>query len=214
MFFLFSSDIFITLRIYAITSGKTIFVVYFGTLALARLTVALATSFVKAPTVANFPSIPVVDVTHLCVIVIDLQFKLVPNSIATAFELSAFLVIVWYTYRNKSTLKFSALVRTMITEATIYFLAMVALQTYVQLSLSLGKGTDQNLPPIAYGLINPILTMRFAVSLKKSADPTSQREWQVMHFSAINFVSGPPPAAMGAHPEDIEMDGQLQFREP
>ena len=52
-------------------------------------------------------------------------------------ELSAFLVIVWYTYRNKSTLKFSALIRTMITEATIYFLAMVALQTSVQISLSL-----------------------------------------------------------------------------
>jgi len=54
-------------------------------------------------------------------------------------ESSAFLVIIWYTYRNKSTLKFSALIRTMVTEATIYFLAMVALQTYVQLSLSLTK---------------------------------------------------------------------------
>jgi len=102
MFFLVSSDIFITLRcaefhsalpgwlmrrrprIYAITSGKTIFAVYFGTLALARLTVALATSFTTAPTIANFPPLPV-DATHLCVIVIDLQFKLAPNSIATAF---------------------------------------------------------------------------------------------------------------------------------
>jgi len=218
MFFLFSSDIFITLRIYAITSGKKIFAIYFGTLALTRLTVALATSFLKSPVIANFPPLPI-DATHLCVVVIDLQFKLVPNSIATAFESSAFLVIAWYTYRNKSTLKFSALIRTMVTEATIYFLAMVALQTYVQLSLSLTKGTDQNLPPIAYGLINPILTMRFAVSLKRSADPNSEREWQLMHFSAINFVSA-PPRATNAHPEDIEMDPvdpvnhELEFREP
>ena len=52
-------------------------------------------------------------------------------------ELSAFLVIVRYTYRNKSTLRFSALIRTMVKDATIYFLAMVAMQTYVQLSLYL-----------------------------------------------------------------------------
>jgi len=61
--------------------------------------------------------------------------------------------------------------------------------------------------------------MRFAVSLKRSADPNSEREWQLMHFSAINFNSVHPPAT-NAHPEDIEMDpvghvnDGLQFREP
>jgi len=49
-------------------------------------------------------------------------------------ELSAFLVIVLGAYRNKGTLKFSALVRTIVTEATIYFFVMVAAQTYIQLS--------------------------------------------------------------------------------
>ena len=52
-------------------------------------------------------------------------------------ELSAFLVICWYTYRNKTALKFSGLVRTIIAEATIYFLAMIAVQMYVQISLNL-----------------------------------------------------------------------------
>ena len=50
-------------------------------------------------------------------------------------ELSAFLVVVQYTYRHKSTLKFSALIRTMVAEATVYFLAMTAFQIYAQLSL-------------------------------------------------------------------------------
>ena len=54
-------------------------------------------------------------------------------------ELSAFLVIAWYTYRNKAALKFSALVRTIASEATMYFLVMVAVQTYIQMSLSLMK---------------------------------------------------------------------------
>ena len=52
-------------------------------------------------------------------------------------ELSAFLVIVWYTYRNISTLKFSTIIRTIVTEATIYFLAMIAIQIYIELSLIL-----------------------------------------------------------------------------
>jgi len=51
-------------------------------------------------------------------------------------ELSAFLVVAWYTYRNKAVLKLSALVRTIVSEATIYFLVMVAVQTYIQISLS------------------------------------------------------------------------------
>ena len=59
-------------------------------------------------------------------------------------ELSAFLVVVQYTYRHKSTLKFSALIRTMIAEATIYFLAMTALQIYALLSLVVMK--VQSLP--------------------------------------------------------------------
>ena len=54
-------------------------------------------------------------------------------------DISAFLVIVWYTYYHKSALKFSALIRTIVTEATIYFLAMIALQMYVQLSLNFMK---------------------------------------------------------------------------
>ena len=51
-------------------------------------------------------------------------------------DLSAFLVIVQYTYRNKGALKFSALARTVVAEATIYFLAMIAVQVYIQLSLN------------------------------------------------------------------------------
>jgi len=45
-------------------------------------------------------------------------------------ELSAFIVIVWNVYHLNRGLKFSALVRTIITEATVYFLAMIALQIY------------------------------------------------------------------------------------
>ena len=52
-------------------------------------------------------------------------------------ELSAFLVIAWCAYRNMSTLKLSVVIRTIVTEATIYFLAMVAMQIYVQISFVL-----------------------------------------------------------------------------
>jgi hypothetical protein len=51
-------------------------------------------------------------------------------------DLSAFLVIAWYAYRNRGALKVSALIRTFVTDSTLYFLAMVAGQLYMQLSLS------------------------------------------------------------------------------
>lgn len=49
-------------------------------------------------------------------------------------DLSAFLVVAWCAYRNISTVKLSVVVRTIVAEATMYFLAMVAVQIYVQLS--------------------------------------------------------------------------------
>ena len=61
-------------------------------------------------------------------------------------ELSAFLVIGWYTYRNRSMLKFSVLARTIFTEATAYFIATMVLQVYVQLSLRLMKVQSPSLP--------------------------------------------------------------------
>ena len=87
----------------------------------------------------------------------DLQAHVGSKSIGTAFgtlfpvagvkllivgnhvDLSAFLVIVWHTYGNKSTLEFSALVRTLVTEATVYFPVMISVQIYTQLSLSFMK---------------------------------------------------------------------------
>lgn len=55
--------------------------------------------------------------------------------------------------------------------------------------------------------LNPILTMRFAISLKRSADPNGGREWQLTHSSSVNFASGPllDTWVSGIH-ENIEMD--------
>jgi len=43
-------------------------------------------------------------------------------------ELPAFLVVAWCASCNRGVLKFSAVIRTIVAEATIYFLAMVAVQ--------------------------------------------------------------------------------------
>lgn len=207
VFFLLSSDIFITLRIYAISLGNRMLVAYFGTMALARLTLSLASSFANPIAVVNLPRIPEIDAFNLCGLIIDLRFKLVPNAIGTAFELSAFLVIIWYTYHNKSALKLSALIRTIAAEATMYFLVMVAAQTYVQISLSFTTGTAQQLSFLAYGLLNPVLTMRFAISLKRSADPEGGEEWQVKHFSTARFASRHlSDSEVSDNHIDIEMD--------
>jgi len=204
MIFLLSSDTFIVLRVYAITFRNKRLAVYFGTLILARFTIGLVAAFIKPPTILEFPLVPV-DAFNQCATIVNLHLMLIPSSLGTAFELSAFLVIAWYTYRNKSALKFSALVRTIISEATIYFLVMIALQTYIQLSLSIMQGPDQELSFLAYGLITPILTMRFAVSLKRSADPEAGQGWRVAHFSSANFTNSSPATQVAAVRDNIEM---------
>jgi hypothetical protein len=55
--------------------------------------------------------------------------------------------------------------------------------------------------------LNPVLTMRFALSLKRSADPGGGEEWQLKHFSTVKFASGPSPdTQVSAVGDDIEMD--------
>ena len=61
-------------------------------------------------------------------------------------ETSAFAVVIWYTYRDQNMLRFSALVRTIVKQATIYFIVIVAVQIYLQVYLSLGIVWPRPLP--------------------------------------------------------------------
>jgi len=100
-FFLFSSDIFVTLRyaisteiadcreqfrprIYAITSKNKLLTVYFGALALARMAVPFVSAIVEPPTITNLPPIPI-DFFNLCAVKINLQLMVIPNSIGSVF---------------------------------------------------------------------------------------------------------------------------------
>ena len=51
---------------------------------LARLTVGMLSSFLKPPTIAELPQVPI-DAFNFCVIDADLQLILAPNSIGTVF---------------------------------------------------------------------------------------------------------------------------------
>jgi hypothetical protein len=47
-------------------------------------------------------------------------------------ETSPFAVVVWYTYRNKRTVKISSLIRAIVEQATAYFILIVVMQMYIQ----------------------------------------------------------------------------------
>ena len=54
--------------------------------------------------------------------------------------------------------------------------------------------------------LNPILSMRFAVSLRRSADPNGGDEWQFKHFSSVDFGGPSSDTQMSTVQEHIEMD--------
>ena len=54
--------------------------------------------------------------------------------------------------------------------------------------------------------LNPVLTARFAVSLKRSADPDGGQECGLGHFTSVSFNSGSLSGVqVQANPENIEM---------
>ena len=49
--------------------------------------------------------------------------------------------------------------------------------------------------------------MRFAISLKRSADPDGGQEWQLTHFSSVGFGGGTgPDVQVSPIRDNIEMD--------
>lgn len=192
--FVLSSDIFVTLRTYAISRSKAL-VFYFIILALGRLATFFMGTF--AP-----------EIGSRIYFIYESRIAVASVSIGTAFEVSAIIVVVWCTYRNKSALKYSALVRTIVTQATVYFLVIVAAQIYLQLSFGLQlDGFFRFSPTNAYAVVSPILTLRFVLSLKKSADPEGGQMWQLKHFTTLDFASVPPGDTQGSTTrDDTEMD--------
>ena len=53
-----------------------------------------------------------------------------------SIEVSAFTIVVWYTYRNRSMLKLMVLVRTIVTQASIWFIGIIIAHIYIQANFS------------------------------------------------------------------------------
>ena len=53
-------------------------------------------------------------------------------------EVSAFAIVVWSTYPHVKMFKFLALVRTLVTQATMYFIVVIAVHIFVLVVASLG----------------------------------------------------------------------------
>ena len=51
-------------------------------------------------------------------------------------EISAFTIIVWYAYHPGNTFKLMALVRTVLIQASIWFIAIIIVQMYIQVNFS------------------------------------------------------------------------------
>jgi len=103
----------------------------------------------------DLPPIPI-ETFNLCLMLPRFQFKLVPYTIATVFgdypcsfsgvkiptitdreeylDVSAFIVVAWCIFHNMRALKISTVIRTIATDTTVYFVVMVAVQVYSQLS--------------------------------------------------------------------------------
>ena len=73
------------LRMYAVTLRNKFLAVYFGALALTRLSLGLASAFSNHPTVTSSPDTPVIDAFNLCVTIIELRFTLALSSVGTTF---------------------------------------------------------------------------------------------------------------------------------
>ena len=72
------------LRVYALTLRNKFVAVYFGTLALTRFAISLASPLAKPVGVFDLPPIPI-ETFNLCLMIPQFKFRLVPFTLATVF---------------------------------------------------------------------------------------------------------------------------------
>jgi len=176
------TQIFLTLRLYALSQRSRPSLVFFSTLSLAQLIFGLAMASSPSNSGMEFPDVPL-DAFHLCVVRTKAAYEVGYAGFSLVFDLATFAMIVHYAIRSKSQYGMSHIIKRILEDTTIYFFVMAMCHLVLVLFVILEKATVKLLPATGSIIVMPVLVTRLVLSLKKAADQEVGVEWQVEHFT-------------------------------
>ncbi|KAF9653263.1 hypothetical protein BDM02DRAFT_3182802 [Thelephora ganbajun] len=213
LFFLLSSDCFMTLRVYAVMGRNKLIGLYMSFLMCAKVATSIFFISRLHSNTIKLPDIPI-DAFRSCTPSGSFTLQIIPCAIGAVFDISAFCFIIWFAYSSTVIFRFSSLLRTIVEHATVYFIMAMILKILVLLFLLFADSAMKQSPPLLHAIVTPLLINRVALSLKKSADKgyTANQPWDVDHFSSIEFEPVSIAAtseAFASHPQDGQTEARL-----
>jgi len=199
------TQIFLTLRLYALSQRSRLALASFSTLSLVHLAFGIVMISSPSNSGMKFPNVPL-DAFRLCMVKTKPTYEVVYVGLSLFFDLVTFITIVYYAIRSKSQYGMPYIIKTILEDTTMYSFAMALCNLALVLFVIFAKTPIKLLPATGSIIFMPVLTTRLVLSLKKAADPESGLEWGVNHFTTRteppstlhlrSLSSEPPPRAM------------------
>jgi len=102
------------------------------------------------------------------------------TGISLLFDTLAFSLIVWFAKRSRvGGFEVSGILRTMVEDATRYFLVIFTSHFVLAMTLALGRPTIRLLPASGNVVFLPVMISRIMLSLRKAAD-SRQGDWSLL----------------------------------
>jgi len=191
VFLTLTAQIFLTVRIYAITLKNKMVGAFFCGVTIPQFALGIYFILLGASNPATvMPAIPL-DSFRLCVFSRHRPVEIGYTSISLFFDLAAFAVIIGYGFKsglnvNAVTMSKPSLIKTIVQDATIYFVVIFTSHLILVFSLVFARPTLQLLPAVGNDVFLPIMISRLMISLKKAA--TMENGWSLSEMTTMRRV--------------------------
>lgn len=185
------TQIFLTLRLYALSQRSKLALAFCSTLSLAQLTFGIVMISSPLNSGMKFPELPL-DAFRLCVVKTKTIYEIVYVGLSFIFDIATSATIVYYAVRSKSQYGMPHIIKTVLEDTAMYSFIMALCHLMLILFVILAKTPIKLLPATGSVILLPVLTTRLVLSLKKAADTEPGGEWRVEHFGTRTEPPSPP----------------------
>ncbi|KAF9792268.1 hypothetical protein BJ322DRAFT_1028101 [Thelephora terrestris] len=139
------TQVFLTLRLYALSQRSRLALVSFSTLSLVQLTFGVVMISSPSSSGMTFPSIPL-DEFRLCIVKTKAFYEIGYVGLSVFFDLATLATIVYYAIRSKSQYGMPHIIRTILEDTTMYSFVMAMCNLVLVLFVVFAKTPIKLLP--------------------------------------------------------------------
>jgi len=175
-----SAQIFLMLRIYALSGKNKIMLGGFASLTIIQALTGILLTAIPPSSIVIPPSIPL-DVFHICVYNGKTRYQIAYVSMSLLYDTAAFISIVCLSLHGVG--KISILVVTILQDATVYFLVIFISHTILAFFIIFARESLKATPATGSNILIPLMVTRLLLSLRKASDPETLTQWGMGHFT-------------------------------